>query len=98
MGGQVVRLLKKVGTFEPAAVNEIRDSGAPPRGADGFNPPSMLGAHGLGPYLHNGSALTLAQVMELSISALIENERIGISRTQAREMFARGQHPQPAAP
>ena len=33
-------------------------------GAAGFNPPSLLGAHGLGPFLHNGSAQTLRQVLE----------------------------------
>ncbi len=39
----------------------------------------------------------LAQVVELSISALVENEAIGFSRTQAREMFARAQPPPSAA-
>ena len=62
--GQLVEFLRQVGTFDPAAVNEIRQNGAPPLGAAGFNPPSLLGAHGLGPFLHNGSALTLAQVLD----------------------------------
>jgi YVTN family beta-propeller protein len=65
VGGQIVRLLKKVGTFDPTAVNEIRENGTPSRGADGFNPPSLLGAHALAPYLRNGSAATLDQVMSL---------------------------------
>ena len=61
---QLVRFLRKVGTFDPAAANELRANGAPALGADGINLPSLLGAHALGPFLHNGSALTLDQVME----------------------------------
>ena len=41
------------------------ENGTPSRGADGFNPPSLLGAHALAPYLRNGSAATLDQVMSL---------------------------------
>ena len=63
VNGQVIRLLRNVGTFDPAAANEIRQNGAPPLGAAGFAPPSLLGEHGLGPYLHNGSASTLLDVL-----------------------------------
>ena len=62
--GQLKRFLRQAGTFNPAAVNEVRANGAPALGADGFIPPSLLGAHGLGPFLHNGSALTVADVLE----------------------------------
>jgi YVTN family beta-propeller protein len=62
--GQIVRLLRKVGTFDSTARNEVRATGAPPLGADGYTPPSLLGAFALGPYLHNGSALTLDNVLE----------------------------------
>lgn len=62
--GQLIRFLKKVGTFDPAAANEVRQNGAPALGADGFNPPSLLGAFALGPLLHNGSALTLDDIVE----------------------------------
>jgi YVTN family beta-propeller protein len=61
---QLSRFLKKVGTFDANARNEIRATGAAPLGADGFNPPSLLGAHALGPYLHNGSALSFENVLE----------------------------------
>ena len=61
---QLVRFLRQVGTFDPAAANELRANGAPALGADGFNPPSLLGDAALGPFLHNGSALTLDDVME----------------------------------
>lgn len=63
--GQIVSLLRQVGTFDPAAPNEVRDNASPALGADGFVPPSLLGAHALGPYLHNGSAQTLEDVLEL---------------------------------
>jgi len=62
--GQLLAFLRPVGTFDATAVNEIRQNGAAPLGADGFNPPSLLGAHGMAPYLHNGAASTLAGVIE----------------------------------
>jgi YVTN family beta-propeller protein len=61
---ELIRFLKKVGTFDAAAKNEIRATGAAPLGADGFVPPSLLGDFALGPYLHNGSALTFDNVLE----------------------------------
>jgi YVTN family beta-propeller protein len=63
VNGQLVRFLKQVGTFDAAAPNEIRANGAPALGAAGFNPPSLLGAFALGPYLHSGSALTIEDVL-----------------------------------
>jgi hypothetical protein len=65
-GGQIVSLLRNVGTFDPNAINEVRDNvSAPPLGAAGFVPPSLLGAHGLAPYLHNGSAQTFEDLLQL---------------------------------
>ena len=64
MNTQLVRFLKKVGTFDATVANEIRANGAAALGADGFNPPSLLGAFALGPYLHNGSVQTLAEILE----------------------------------
>jgi YVTN family beta-propeller protein len=67
-GGQIIGLLRNVGTFDPAAANEVRDNvAAPPLGAAGFVPPSLLGAHGFAPYLHNGSAQTFADVLDLVV-------------------------------
>jgi YVTN family beta-propeller protein len=62
--GQIFRLLRQVGTFDPAAVNEIRQNGAPPLGADGFHPPSLLGVFAMGPLLHNGSAVQLDDILD----------------------------------
>jgi len=62
--GQLLRKLRPVGTFNPANLNEIRQNGAAPLGADGFAPPSLLGAWALGPLLHNGSALTIDDILD----------------------------------
>ena len=65
-GPQVIGALRNVGTFDPTAVNEVRDVLSPAAlGADGFVPPSLLGAHAFPPYLHNGSAPTVLAVLDL---------------------------------
>ena len=65
-GPQVIGALRNVGTFNPAAPNEVRDVLSPPAlGADGYVPPSLLGAHAFPPYLHNGSAPTVVAVLDL---------------------------------
>ncbi len=61
---QLVRKLTQVGTFDPGAINEIRENGNPPRGALGYAPPSLLGAWALGPLLHNGSAITIDDILD----------------------------------
>jgi cytochrome c peroxidase len=67
--GQLTRFLKDVGTFNAAAANEVRQNSTDVKvvalGKFGCNPPSLLGAFALAPYLHNGSALSLEEVMEL---------------------------------
>jgi hypothetical protein len=64
VNAQLIRFLKKVGTFDPLAVNEIRQNGAAPLGADGFNPPSLLGVHAFGELFHNGSAQTIEDLLK----------------------------------
>jgi YVTN family beta-propeller protein len=65
-GPQVIGALRNVGTFDAAAANEVRDVLSPAAlGADGFVPPSLLGAHAFPPYLHNGSAPTVLAVLDL---------------------------------
>jgi large repetitive protein len=58
-------VLRDVGTFNALAANEVKQNGTPGAGALGFNPPSLLGAFALAPYLHNGSAQSLEDVMAL---------------------------------
>ena len=41
---EVTYALRNVDTFDPAAFNEVRQTGAPPLGANGFAPPSLLSA------------------------------------------------------
>lgn len=74
---QLVRFLKKVGTFDPNAPNEIRQNGVAALGREGFNPPSLLGAWAMGPLFHNGSALTIDDVLENPV-----HRRAGLSPFQ----------------
>jgi cytochrome c peroxidase len=65
-GGQLVRFLSPVGTFDPAAFNEVRGVGTTivaANGALGFNIPSLLSVGAGAPYLHSGSAPTLDDVV-----------------------------------
>jgi YVTN family beta-propeller protein len=65
--GQIATVLKKVGTFDPNKPHEIRGTGAAigqvSRGTDGYSPASLLGVAANGPYLHDGSALTIEDVL-----------------------------------
>ena len=47
-------VLRDVGTFDPAA--DVL-------GAEGFDVPTLLGLHASAPYLHDGRATTLAEVL-----------------------------------
>ncbi len=58
-------VLRDVGTFNAADANQVKQNGTAAAGALGFNPPSLLGAFATAPYLHNGSAQTLDDVMQL---------------------------------
>ena len=64
VNGQIIGELRQVGTFDPGFVNEVRDNAAPPLGADGFNPPSLLGVFAnRDSFLHNGAAQSLGEVL-----------------------------------
>jgi cytochrome c peroxidase len=67
----VLNLLDNVGTFNVTSPIEIRGAAAVagqttqgfgPFGGLGFNTPSLLGVAYSGPYLHDGSAVTLEEV------------------------------------
>jgi len=62
-GGQLVRFLRIVGTFDSSAFNEVRPNIVTANGAAGFNIPSLLSVFAGAPYLHSGSALTLNEVL-----------------------------------
>jgi len=63
--GELIGELRQVGTFDPAALNEVRQNGAPPLGAIGFVPPSLLSIHAFPEtFLHNGAATSLSQVLD----------------------------------
>ncbi len=63
--GEIPSELGKVGTFDPTAFNEVRNNAAPSIGANGFNPPSLLGLFAFEKTVfHNGAADSLEQVLE----------------------------------
>lgn len=64
-------VVRKVGTFdadgpEGHGADEIRQNGPAAQGVDGFNVPSLLGTSLGAPYLHNGAAETLEQLLDPS--------------------------------
>lgn len=63
-GGQLIRFLRQTGTFNGLNANEVRQNGAAPLGLNGFNPPSLLGAWAMGPLLHDGSAITIDDILD----------------------------------
>jgi mono/diheme cytochrome c family protein len=65
VAGQIIGELRKVGTFDPAAFNEIRQNATAPLGADGFVPPSLLSGFAFGgSFLHGGAADSLEVVLQ----------------------------------
>jgi len=65
VAGQIIAELRQVGTFNPAAFNEVRQNAAPPLGADGFVPPSVLSIHAFnGTFFHGGAASSLDDVLD----------------------------------
>jgi mono/diheme cytochrome c family protein len=62
--GQIIGELRNVGTFNAAASNEVRQNAAPPLGASGFVPPSLLSIVAFPQtFFHNGAATSLDEVM-----------------------------------
>jgi YVTN family beta-propeller protein len=63
--GEIFSELRTVGTFNPAAPNEVRQNAAPPLGANGFAPPSLLSLFAFArSFLHNGAAASLDEVLQ----------------------------------
>ena len=63
--GQLFNQLRKVGTFDATAFNEVRQNGAPSLGADGFAPPSLLSIHAFPQtFFHNGVTTSLDGVLQ----------------------------------
>jgi YVTN family beta-propeller protein len=63
--GQLIGELRDVGTFNGAALNEVRQNGLAPLGASGFAPASLLSLFAYPQtFFHNGAATTLDQVLD----------------------------------
>jgi hypothetical protein len=64
-GGELIGELRSVGTFNAAALNEVRQNGAPPLGANGFVPPSLLSLFAFPQtFFHSGAAASLTEVLD----------------------------------
>ncbi len=62
-------VIRNVGTFaefgpENQGAEEIRQNGGNAQGVDGYNVPSLFGVAVGGPYMHNGSAETLEELLD----------------------------------
>jgi YVTN family beta-propeller protein len=65
VNGQLISELRKVGTFDAAFFNEVRQNGAPSIGADGFAPASLLSVSAFPKaFLHNGALDSLDSVLD----------------------------------
>lgn len=81
--GQIIAVLKKVGTLDTNKSHEIIGTGTaigqPSKGADGYNPASLLGVYANGPYLHDGSLLTIEEVLNnpahVGTSGILKNTK-----------------------
>lgn len=63
-GEEISGELRNVGTFNSLALNEVRQNGAPPLGANGYVPPSLLSVFAFPQsFLHNGAAISLDEVL-----------------------------------
>lgn len=62
--GQLIGELRNVGTFDPAAVNEVRQNAGAPLGVDGFVPASLLSVFAFPQtFFHNGAVNSLNEVL-----------------------------------
>lgn len=62
---QLISELRNVGTFNAQGFNEVRQNGAPPLGADGFAPPSLISLFAFPQtFLHNGVVTSLDEVLQ----------------------------------
>ncbi len=62
--------IRNVGTFgAPGGSDETRANTQPAQGRNGFNPPSLLGLSTGAPYLHNGAAVSLEDLLDARFAA-----------------------------
>ena len=62
--GEITGELRTVGTFNAAALNEVRQNAAAPLGANGYVPPSLLSLFAFPQtFFHNGQAVSLDEVL-----------------------------------
>jgi hypothetical protein len=65
---RITCVLRSVGTYDVADPLEKKGDGTRSQGANGFNPPSLLGLKTSAPYFHGGAARTLPEVFAAKFS------------------------------
>ncbi|MEM9070064.1 MAG: hypothetical protein AAGE52_16270, partial [Myxococcota bacterium] len=90
-------VVRNVGTFDAdgpggRGANELRENGGNAQGVDGFNVPSLLNAGLGGPYLHNGAAETLEELLDpegdFGSHLRAGNQVLSLNDTQVRDLVA----------
>jgi YVTN family beta-propeller protein len=68
LDGQILNQLKIVGTFDPNAFNEVKNTGAAAEGDNGFVSASLLSLHAFpGTFLHGGAETSLDGVLNNTV-------------------------------
>ena len=88
-------VVRKVGTFDADGLNgrgaeEIRQNDGPAQGVDGYNVPSLLGMATGAPYLHNGAAGTLEELLSSTFNGHLTagNQVFAPSETDKANLIA----------
>jgi cytochrome c peroxidase len=88
-------VVRKVGTFDatgPAGrgAEEMRQNDTPAQGVDGYNVPSLLGMATGAPYLHNGAAGTLEELLSSTFNGHLTagNQVFAPSETDKADLIA----------
>ncbi|HVE85384.1 MAG TPA: beta-propeller fold lactonase family protein [Myxococcales bacterium] len=94
---RITCVLRSVGTYDVADPVEKKADGTRAQGANGFNPPSLLGLRTSAPYFHHGEARTLTDVFlprfnkhhqALSANFLINNGTTAQEQAQIADLVA----------
>jgi cytochrome c peroxidase len=88
-------VVRKVGTFDADGLGgrgaeEIRQNDMPAQGVDGYNVPSLLGMATGAPYLHNGAAGTLEELLSSTFNGHLTagNQVFAPSETDKADLIA----------
>src|SRR5207302_3319150 len=88
---RITCVLRDVHTYDFNNAIERKADGTAAQGANGFNPPSLLGLATSAPYMHNGSAPTLDEVLTnatFSNHLTVGNTNLTLNTTEVAQLKA----------